>query len=172
MMLLCGGVGLLFYFLSFLFKKSSDGNSKELEDLFNQTMIDAECSKYNKSKSYTPYNHQNKNGTAGGGIDYGLKRKEYRGKNKNSPKKNSMTTVTVHDHDCGSVNYDEMDVLTGKEGSFNLSDSEAPYYEPLQKSKISITRKDLLKSFIMNEVLQRYDINRIYSRIPSSKSDG
>jgi hypothetical protein len=39
------------------------------------------------------------------------------------------------------------------------------------KPAVSFGREDLLKAFIMNEVMQRYDLNRIYERIPSFNKD-
>ena len=93
--------------------------------------------------------------------------------NANVVSRQSLSKPTVHsDHNCEEVNYDNLGSLEGGTGSFNLGESEdtnrASYNE---QTKISIGREDLLKSFVMSEVLQRYDINRIYSRIPSIKSD-
>ncbi len=83
----------------------------------------------------------------------------------------SMVTPTEHgSHNCEEVNYDNFSSLEGGTGSFNLSASE-PVVAYTQETKIKIGREDLLKSFIMSEVLQRYDINRIYSRIPPIKED-
>ncbi len=39
------------------------------------------------------------------------------------------------------------------------------------KKNLEFKREDLLKAFIMKEVMQRYDLNRIYERIPSAKFD-
>ena len=83
----------------------------------------------------------------------------------------SLTTPTNHDsHICEDVNYDNLGSLEGGTGSFNLGEPEH-VVTYTQETKIKIGREDLLKSFIMSEVLQRYDINRIYSRIPPIKND-
>ena len=83
----------------------------------------------------------------------------------------SLTTPTSHEsHSCEEVNYDKLGSLEGGTGSFNLGEPE-PVVTRVQETKVKIGREDLLKSFIMSEVLQRYDINRIYSRIPSIKND-
>ncbi len=88
-----------------------------------------------------------------------------------NPSRGSMTTPSSHsNHDCEEVNYDNLGSLEGGVGSFNLSEP-APVLSQQEKPKITIGREDLLKSFIMSEVLQRYDINRIYSRIPAIKKD-
>ena len=84
---------------------------------------------------------------------------------------NSLTTPTSHvNHDCEAVNYDNLGSLEGGTGSFNLGEPEPSVVE-IQPTKIKIGREELLKSFIISEVMQKYDINRIYSRIPSIKSD-
>ena len=91
--------------------------------------------------------------------------------NRVNDSKNYLTTPSKHDdHICEDVNYDNISSLEGGTGSFNLGEPEPSVvlYEP---TKVSIGREDLLKSFIISEVMQRYDINRIYSRIPSVKSD-
>lgn len=36
---------------------------------------------------------------------------------------------------------------------------------------ISFGREDILKAFVMKELMQRYDLNRIYERIPAAKFD-
>ena len=87
------------------------------------------------------------------------------------PTRNVLTKPTVHtDHICEDVNYDTMGSLEGGTGSFNLGEPEPTVYYR-EKPNISFNREDFVKSFIMSEVLQRYDINRIYSRIPSARSD-
>ncbi len=91
-----------------------------------------------------------------------------------APSRESLTRPTVHNeasHNCEDVNYDQMESLMGKEGSFGLASTPAVSYSAQPVKDFKMTRDDLLKSFIMSEVLQRYDINRIYSRIPAVKSD-
>lgn len=97
-------------------------------------------------------------------------------KKEKAPSRESLITPTVHtdnDHDCEEINYDQIDSLMGKDTSLNLAgDVETSKVDAYDSDrKISIGREDLLKSFIMSEVLQRYDINRVYSRIPSMKPD-
>jgi len=94
-----------------------------------------------------------------------------RSANASQAQRQSLITPTTHDsHNCNDVNYDKLGSLEGGTGSFNLGNSE-PVAARVQETKVKIGREDLLKSFIMSEVLQRYDINRIYSRIPSIKND-
>ncbi len=84
----------------------------------------------------------------------------------------TLVTPTRHDsHICEDVNYDNMASLEGGTGSFNLGDVDTSSPREQVQSHIKMGREDLLKSFIMSEVLQKYDINRIYSRIPSIKTD-
>ncbi|MBP5469892.1 MAG: hypothetical protein J6Z11_11690 [Candidatus Riflebacteria bacterium] len=88
-----------------------------------------------------------------------------------NPSRESMTTPSSHNsHNCEEVNFDNLGSLEGGTGSFNLGEP-AQVLPQQEKPKVTIGREDLLKSFIMSEVLQRYDINRIYSRIPSIKKD-
>ena len=88
-----------------------------------------------------------------------------------NPSRGSMTTPSNHgNHNCEEVNYDNLGSLEGGNGSFNLGEP-AQGLPQQERPKVTIGREDLLKSFIMSEVLQRYDINRIYSRIPSIKKD-
>ena len=83
----------------------------------------------------------------------------------------ALVTPTSHgNHNCDEVNYDHLGSLEGGTGSFNLGEPEH-VVSYTQQPQIKIGREDLLKSFIMSEVLQRYDINRIYSRIPPIKND-
>lgn len=46
-------------------------------------------------------------------------------------------------------------------------DEESVVSKPL----VSFDRDDLLKAFVMKELMQRYDLNRIYERIPSFNKD-
>lgn len=143
-------------------KKTSDNSSTNssinLDELFNSITNTSG----NNNTSLNQYNQKRSN----------------RGNTSNSVRKqmisrNTLTEPSTHnDHDCEEVNYDQLDSLMGGTGSFNLSLQEhevVDYYQ--EQPKIKIEREDLLKSFIMSEVLQKYDINRIYNRIPSIKSD-
>ena len=143
-------------------KKTSDNSSTNssinLDELFNSITNTSG----NNNTSLNQYNQKRSN----------------RGNTSNSVRKqmisrNTLTEPSTHnDHDCEEVNYDQLDSLMGGIGSFNLSSQEhevVDYYQ--EQPKIKIEREDLLKSFIMSEVLQKYDINRIYNRIPSIKSD-
>ena len=99
------------------------------------------------------------------------RRRNNRAENSAKSSRTSMTTPTSHgSHNCEEVNYDKLGSLEGGTGSFNLSEPE-PTSVVTERPQVKIGREDLLKSFIMSEVLQRYDINRIYSRIPPIKSD-
>lgn len=90
--------------------------------------------------------------------------------NKNQRQANPLTTPTEHkSHNCDDVNYDNLDSLMGKSNSFNIAQPEIEYETGI--SSLRLGKDDLLRSFIMSEVLQRYDINRIYSRIPSARTD-
>ena len=41
----------------------------------------------------------------------------------------------------------------------------------LHHDGFKLSRQDLLKTFVLSEVLQRYNINRIYERIPGIRSE-
>ncbi|MDD3000320.1 MAG: hypothetical protein PHF29_01020 [Candidatus Riflebacteria bacterium] len=43
--------------------------------------------------------------------------------------------------------------------------------EKATKPAVSFGRDDLLRAFVMKELMQRYDLNRIYERIPSFNKD-
>lgn len=133
-------------------------DSPGLDDIFKEVMAASKAA-----------NGGNQNNALSSGTKYQQPRKQSK-KNKASLG-SSLTTPSNHSgHKCDDVNYDQLDSLMGKSENFNLGEPE-PYYEPLKKPDFSMTRDDLLKSFIMSEVLQRYDINRIHSRIPSAKTD-
>jgi len=76
----------------------------------------------------------------------------------------------------GAVNYDRMS-STEIAASDQLSDEDRKMLEPGRSEqqkrydvehpiKISFDRDSVIKAFVMSEVLQRYDIERIYARIP------
>lgn len=120
------------------------------------------------------------NGFGDNQIDDIVRRKEKHLARKSKKKKAEVAPATAeldvpsdHHHVCEDVNYDNLDVLTGGEGSFNLGSQNVLASMPnvQEAPKITLTQQDILKSFIMSEVLQKYDINRIYSRIPQIKSD-
>lgn len=76
------------------------------------------------------------------------------------------------------VNYDELPTLTGKTNyEDHQPDPRAATAAQVYNSaasfskRFSVNRDDLLKSFILAEVLQPYNINRIYDRIPGIKHD-
>lgn len=73
------------------------------------------------------------------------------------------------------VNYDKLPALSGQVNFESNEDAELEQYPDQDTSSESVNfsfkRNDLLKSFIMSEVLQRYNIERIYDRIPGIKSD-
>ncbi|NCB39963.1 MAG: hypothetical protein EOM80_14460 [Erysipelotrichia bacterium] len=81
------------------------------------------------------------------------------------------------------VNYDELPTLSGQtnfeddvedEGLLSASAFANRTVDTpplLQPGNFTFDRNDLLKSFVMNEVLQRYNISRIYDRIPGINPD-
>ena len=122
------------------------------------------------------------NGFGDNQIDDIVRRKEKHLARKSKKKKTEVAPATAEldvpsdhrRHVCEDVNYDKLDALTGGEGSFNLGSQNVLESVPngqQEAPKITLTQQDILKSFIMSEVLQKYDINRIYSRIPQIKSD-
>lgn len=120
------------------------------------------------------------NGFGDNQIDDIVRRKEKHLARKSKKKNTEVAPATAeldapsdHRHVCEDVNYDKLDALTGGEGSFNLGSQNVLASMPnvQEAPKITLTQQDILKSFIMSEVLQKYDINRIYSRIPQIKSD-
>ncbi len=81
------------------------------------------------------------------------------------------------------VNYDELPAVSGRT---NYEDEipEARASLPVQSEAsidqaearrhhdgFKLSRQDLLKTFVLSEVLQRYNINRIYERIPGIRSE-
>lgn len=76
----------------------------------------------------------------------------------------------------GSVNYDRQ-TAPEKDGGDQLSAEDRKMFElgrqepqnrpqTVHPIKISFDRDSVIKAFVMSEVLQRYDIERIYARIP------
>ncbi len=141
---------------------SSSSGKINLDDIFNEVTNNS-----NKPANKNGFNQKRNNQQRRN--PYNSEKQPPRIQNKESLV--SFQTSTNHsEHNCEEVNYDNTSSLEGGSGSFNLGESE-PSVEIKQQPKIQIEREDLLKSFIMSEVLQRYDINRIYNRIPSIKSD-
>lgn len=76
----------------------------------------------------------------------------------------------------GTVNYDRMSSSENAAGDqlseedrkmFELGHTEQPKHQgAAHPIKISFDRNSVIKAFVMSEVLQRYDIERIYARIP------
>lgn len=80
------------------------------------------------------------------------------------------------------VNYDELPTLTGRTNYEDDHEDEkslaaAAVVEQAHSpglsfsNRFTISREDLLKTVVLSEVLQRYNINRIYDRIPGLNSD-
>ncbi len=80
------------------------------------------------------------------------------------------------------VNYDELPTLTGRTNYEDNHEDEkslaaAAVVEQAHSpglsfsNRFTISREDLLKTVVLTEVLQRYNINRIYDRIPGLNSD-
>ena len=149
---------------------SSGGNETvNLDDIFNEVM---KVSNKNSSSSKIGMNNSM---SALPPVQPQPSRRRNNRQISNLPTPNvsrqSLVTPTSHgSHNCEEVNYDHLGSLEGGTGSFNLGEPE-PVVSYTQQPQIKIGREDLLKSFIMSEVLQRYDINRIYSRIPPIKND-
>ncbi len=160
---------------------SSGGSAPALDDIFKEIeKVTASNGKTSDSSDKELEGFLAKNGFGSVQLDDVARRKEKNLAKKAKKKKIEIAHVAAeldapsdHKHDCEDVNYDELDVLTGGEGSFNLgpknvtANTDNSYEAP----RITLTQQDILKSFIMSEVLQKYDINRIYSRIPQIKSD-
>ena len=75
----------------------------------------------------------------------------------------------------GAVNYDRMSSTESAAGDqlseedrkmFELGRKEQPARTGVVAPQISFDRESVIKAFVMSEVLQRYDLERIYSRIP------
>ena len=81
------------------------------------------------------------------------------------------------------VNYDAMPTLSGRtnyedeipearaSAMVRLTAAADDDSEHRHRDSFRLSRQDLLKSFVLSEVLQRYDINRIYERIPGIRSE-
>ena len=144
----------------------SDSDNVNLDDIFNDVMKVANQKTGSSRPLVTPA-QQSSQSSQSRRNDRSSSRKT----NLVQVSKQSLTTPTNHgSHICEEVNYDNFSSLEGGTGSFNLGEPE-PVVTYTEETKIKIGREDLLKSFIMSEVLQRYDINRIYSRIPPIKND-
>ena len=75
----------------------------------------------------------------------------------------------------GVTNYDRMSHTESAAGDqlseedrkmFELGRKEQPARTSVAAPQISFDRESVIKAFVMSEVLQRYDLERIYSRIP------
>ncbi len=81
------------------------------------------------------------------------------------------------------VNYDEMPAMSGRTNyednipearASAMVQSEAAVDQAEARRHhdgFKLSRQDLLKTFVFSEVLQRYNINRIYDRIPGIRSE-
>ncbi|MBU1107695.1 MAG: hypothetical protein KKB51_13570 [Candidatus Riflebacteria bacterium] len=89
----------------------------------------------------------------------------------------------------GEVDYDDLPSLTGQvnydrqssasnESNYDLSEEARKLFTneekaapsaqtPAKPIQLSFDRESFIKAFVMSEVLQRYDLERIYSRIPN-----
>lgn len=50
-------------------------------------------------------------------------------------------------------------------------DAAANVSSPISPEELRFNREELLKAFVMSEVMQRYNLHRIYSRIPGIKTE-
>ncbi len=114
----------------------------------------------------------------------------------NYDRMSGLTRKVNRDRSDGSlenVNYDQLETVTGRTNYERDGVDGLPSDRGLPSSRIEINnrsenssadqkplvspedlrfgRNDLLKAFVMSEVLQRYDLNRIYSRIPGFKKE-
>ena len=75
------------------------------------------------------------------------------------------------------INYDRSESRSENEAGDSLSEKDKKMFAMGQTSTqqtqtqmdpahISFDRESVIKAFVMSEVLQRYDIQRIYARIP------
>ncbi len=89
----------------------------------------------------------------------------------------SSYEASAKDYESG--NFDNLPAVSGRTNYEDGSAGKLPttprsgYFpeEVPQAPHFAISRDDLLKTVILSEVLQRYNINRIYDRIPGIKSD-
>lgn len=71
----------------------------------------------------------------------------------------------------GQINFEEKIENEGLAAATAVPESAIVAARSHEAGRFTIDRNDLLKSFVMAEVLQRYNISRIYDRIPGIKSD-
>ncbi len=127
-----------------------------------------------------------------------VKQKHTKKKQPRQSKKPGREAVSYNDFSTmtgtGTGSYDELPPLTGvinydrmespaksspEEGlsaeareMFTLGKARAPIrQEEAKLPNISFDRESIIKAFIMSEVLQRYDLERIYSRIPNIQQE-
>lgn len=103
-------------------------------------------------------------------------------KNRNRESANEFALQATHDESHVNydklpprpdVNYDEMPVLTGRDRQpVQTADARlGAEVQNISRHIPRIDRNNLVQAFIMSEVMQRYDINRIYERIPGIRDD-
>lgn len=122
--------------------------------------------------AYTPPS----NDFANAGRGRKKKKKSQRLSEKSRDDAKSAFERTNHDRveSRKDVNYDELPALT--DGSAHDAECLFPDTNPATQPQPSgidfkINRSNLVQAFIMSEVLKRYDINRIYERIPGVRKD-
>jgi len=76
------------------------------------------------------------------------------------------------------VNYDNLTPLTGVDRNQTLAEKLMSSSLPTardqaqpQSVNLGFNREKLIQAFIMSEVMTRYDINRIYERVPGVSND-
>lgn len=98
-----------------------------------------------------------------------------------------LPALTGHNYEAkagrAEVNYDELATVSGRTNYEDdipearasvMAKSEASVDQAEARRHhdgFKLSRQDLLKTFVLSEVLQRYDINRIYERIPGIRSE-
>lgn len=120
-----------------------------------------------------------------------VKQKYARGKQPRQPQKPRREAANHgRNGQPAGINYDELPQLTGVVNYDRMGNASKPLSEEalgekarqmfaLNKSEsrneqeeaalphISFNRESIIKAFVMSEVLQRYNLERIYSRIPN-----
>ena len=99
------------------------------------------------------------------------KQKSQQKKQKNYDKMPSLTGQVNYDQQAGrpDVNYDKSAPPLFDASSQDRWASQTR--RPKRRNDFRLDRNQIVKSFIFSEVLRRYDINRIYDRIPGVRND-
>jgi hypothetical protein len=118
----------------------NSGNTPDIEDIFKNVKVNQGSGNRSlPNYSNRPASRTNKNSNS----------------KPATTSRNSLVAPSTHkNHICEDVNYDDLGSLEGGSGSFNLSSEPTTAVFNQQNTKVSFGKEDLLKSFIMSEVLQ------------------